>query len=586
MSGSESFNSQILYEVNDKPPHWLAASLGMQTVALILAGITLTPIIALQAVGLVEQYGNWVVFAALMVSGVCTILQARPVWGFGAGYVLFMGTSGAFLAVSIAALKTGGMPLLATLVAVSAIVQLTFARKMSIFRRIVTPTVGGTVVTLIAVTIMPIAFKKLSHLPADYPGHELAAVWTSVLSLAAMLAVSFFSSGKMRLWGPVVGVLVGWIVAHLFGLSDLSRVSDAAWLGLPEAAWPGLDLSFSAEFWWLLPGFVIVTIIGALETFGDGIAIQDVSQREKKPTDYRVVQGAVSADGLGNLLSGLMGTLPNTTYSTSISVVDMTGVAAKRVGVYGGLSLLLLAFCPKLSAFLQCIPQPVVGVYIVMLLVLLFAHGLRLVFSDGMNFDNGIVFGLAFWVGIGFQNRQIFNLEMSTGWHQLMDNGMTAGGITAVVLSWIISLKAARVHKAKFPMHTDSLREIQQFVERRAMGAGWSGRDRMKLGLVTEEAFVLLAERASSEEGPSRDVTVRMQLKGALIDIEFVSAPLGTNVEGLLAELPEESHEEADDFALRLLQHMTEDIRHQEYSNAGFLAVTVKREGTDEVRGI
>ena len=65
--GNQS-ESHILYEVGDKPPHLLAATLGVQTTALILAGITLTPLIALQAAGLVEQHGDWVVFAALIVS--------------------------------------------------------------------------------------------------------------------------------------------------------------------------------------------------------------------------------------------------------------------------------------------------------------------------------------------------------------------------------------------------------------------------------------------------------------------------------------------------------------------------------------
>ena len=582
MTDSKHGNPQILYEVGDKPPHLLSATLGLQTVVLILAGITMTPLIALQAVGLVDQAGDWVVFAALVISGLTTILQARPVAGFGAGHVLFMGTSGAFLAVSIAALEQGGLPLLGTLVAASALFQFVFARNMALFRRIVTPTVGGTVVTLIAVTIMPIAFKKLSHLPQDHAGHPLAAVWTAIISLIAMLAVTFYSSGKMRLWGPVIGILVGSLAAFGFGLTDFSSIGQASWAGLPQASWPGLDLSFEPSFWWLLPGFAIVTIIGALETFGDGIAIQEVSQRTPKPVDYKVVQGAVRADGLGNLLSGLMGTLPNTTYSTSISVVDMTGVAARRVGVYGGAILFLLAFCPKLSALLQCIPQPVVGAYILMLLVLLFAHGIRLVISDGLDFDNGIVFGLSFWLGIGFQNLQIFDAEMSPGFHELLDNGMTAGGMAAVVLSWLVSLKSARSYRAKFDMTPDAFRAAQDFVDRHARGAGWTGRDRNRLALVVEEAFVLLTERAEGQG--ARSVTVRMQPRGQVAEVEIVSAPLGTNVQTLLDELPPASKVDEDDFALRLLRHMTESVRHEEFHNADFLAMTVRREGRDDLR--
>ena len=56
-----------------------------------------------------------------------------------------MGASGAFIAVSIVALKLGGPALLGALVLTSAMVQLFLAFKMSLVRRVITPTVGGTV---------------------------------------------------------------------------------------------------------------------------------------------------------------------------------------------------------------------------------------------------------------------------------------------------------------------------------------------------------------------------------------------------------------------------------------------------------
>ena len=72
-----------------------------------------------------------------------------------------------------------------------------------------------------------------------------------------------------------------------------------------------LDMGLGVEFWALLPAFVVVTLVGAIETIGDGVAIQRVSQRRPRATDFRVVQGALNADGVGNVLSGITGTLPN-----------------------------------------------------------------------------------------------------------------------------------------------------------------------------------------------------------------------------------------------------------------------------------
>ena len=89
-----------------------------------------------------------------------------------------------------------------------------------------------------------------------------------------------------------------------FGLYDIDQVLDARWVGVPIDAWPGFDLTPGAHFWALLPAFVVVTLVGAIETVGDDVAIQRVSQRNQRATDFRVVQGALNADGVGNLLSG------------------------------------------------------------------------------------------------------------------------------------------------------------------------------------------------------------------------------------------------------------------------------------------
>jgi NCS2 family nucleobase:cation symporter-2/xanthine permease XanP len=395
MAGEPEQHSTVRYEVNDRTPHPLSLALGAQTVALILAGIVLTPVIVLRAGG-AELFAPWAIFVALIVSGAMTMLQARPVWRFGAGYILFMGTSGAFISVGVTALLDGGIALLMTLIVASSLIQFPLAANLGLLRRIITPTVGGTAIMLIAVTVMPIAFGLMSNPPAGGDAIGPGAAASAVGTLVAIIGVSIFGGRRGRLWSPLIGLVVGSAVGAAYGLVDSSGIAAAAWIGLPAFAWPGFDLTFGASFWQLLPAFAIVTLVGAIETFGDGIAIQRVSWRKARAVDFRAVQGAVYADGLGNLLSGLGGTLPNTTYSTSVSVVDMTGVAARRIGLYGGLLLLLLAFSPKVAAVLLAVPNAVVGAYIVVLLVLLFMHGVKLATEDGITYENILIVGLGF----------------------------------------------------------------------------------------------------------------------------------------------------------------------------------------------
>ena len=115
-AGGGGPESSVRYQPDERPPEALACGLGLQMAILQIAGIVLTPAIVIRAAGLGEPYLSWAVFAALTVCGFSTILQANRVGRFGAGHVLLMGTSGAFIAISVAALREGGPALLAVLV--------------------------------------------------------------------------------------------------------------------------------------------------------------------------------------------------------------------------------------------------------------------------------------------------------------------------------------------------------------------------------------------------------------------------------------------------------------------------------------
>ncbi len=569
--------AELRYDVDEKPSHVLSAVLGFQIVILILAGIVLVPVIVLKAGGQSAELTTWAVFAALFVSGLTTAIQARPIGPIGAGYVLFMGTSGAFIAVSTMAVTQGGLPLLGTLVVISSLAQFLFSARLSLLRRIITPTVGGTVVMLIAVAVFPICFDMLNRPPANPNASSLAGPATAGVTFLVILVASLLGKGAMRLWAPLGGVVAGCAVAGAFGIIDLTQIRESAWVGLPAASWPGLDLSFGSAFFALLPGFLLVTLVGAIETFGDGIAIQRVSQRKRRPVDFKVVQGAVNADGVGNLLSGLLGTLPNTTYSTSISVVDLTGVAARRVGVYGGLIMMALAFLPKVSAVIQAVPDAVAGSYILILIVLLFAHGLRLVFEDGFSYENGLIVCLAFWLGMAFQGKLVFPEQMPEWMHTILDNGMTSGGLVALALTALVSLKSRARKKLRLDPEMKSVTQLKAFLDELVGGAGWERAARERLQLAAEEAFIYLVEkeRESERETPLPIHLVAQELKGN-VELEFATGPGAENVEQRLSELPglsEASPEE--DVGLRILRQLVKRLRHEQFHDRCYLSLVL-----------
>ncbi len=571
-------NQNIRYEPDDRLSHTLTFGLGLQYAALIIGGIVLTPAIIVRAAGESETYLTWAVFTALAVSGLTTVMQAVRFGRIGAGYPLLMGTSGAFIAVSVTALAEGGPALLATLVIISSLFQFALSEHLALFRRLITPAVAGTVIMLISVTIMPIAFDMLTQVPAGIPA--VAAPASAITTFVATLALIFCATGVLRLWAPMIGVVIGCFVAAGFGLYDVDRVLEASWIGLPDAgSWPGFHIEFDAVFWTLLPAFIFVTLVGAIETIGDAVAIQKVAWRKPRATDFRTVQGAVAADGVGNLLSGLAGTVPNTTYSSSIALAEITGVAARRVGACVGILFMMMAFLPKLISLFLAIPDPVIGAYIMVIMGVLFVLGMQVAIQDGVGYRKAVLVGVSFWVGAGFQNGLLFADYMNDWLRDLLGNGMTAGGLTAMLLTVFINLTGPKRRRIETELDMGALDRIREFLNGFATGKGWSAGALDRLSLVAEETLLILSQLEDDTGTVKKRRLLLVAVEdGDTAELEFIAASDTGNIEDRIALLGKQASEDAveHEISLRLLRHFASSVRHQQYSDADIVTVRVK----------
>ena len=567
--------SSVRFQPDEEPGYAVAIGLALQYCVLTLGPIVLTVAIVVRTAAGSELFLSWAACAALMVSGITTMVQARRVGRLGAGYILLMGTSGAFIAVSVTALAEGGPGMLATLVATSALFQFLLASRLSLLRRLITPTVAGTVIMLIAVTVMPLVLDLVEQVPEG--AAPAAGPVTALVTLGVTLVIVLRAAGVMRIWGPVIGIVAGCVTAGFFQLFSWEQVAAAPWIGLPTAGWPGFDLNFGPVFWALLPAFIFVTLVGAIETIGDSVAVQRVSWRDDRATDFRAVQGAVAADGLGNLLSGLLATVPNTTYSSSVSIVEITGVAARRVGVYVGVGFCALALLPKLVALILSIPDAIIGAYAIVLISILFVLGMRIVVSDGMDYRKAAIVGVSFWVGSGFQSGGLFTSQMNPFFVEMLGNGMTSGGLTALILSAFVELTASRRKRLVTTFSVDALAEIRTFLESFGARVGWSDEATRRIHHASEEALVSLMGDEADESGPTRRLRLSVRSVPGAAELEFLTVAGEGNLEDRLALVGEQPVEIAagHDLSLRLLRHLAASVRHQKYHDADILTVRV-----------
>ena len=574
---SEIVNEHVRYEPDENPPPLIALGAGAQAAMLIVAPVVLSVVIVVRIAEASESYLVWGVFAALVVCGLTTVLQAAR-WGrFGSGHVLIMGTSGAFIAVCVAALKLAGPATLASLVVIASLFQFMLAARLSLLRRIFTPTVTGTVIMLIAATVAPVLYDSLNNVPEGTD--TAAAPLAAGVTLAVVVGMVLRAPPSLRLWSPIAGIAAGCAVGAPFGLYDVGTVVDAAWFGVPFRDWPGLELAPGAEFWALLPAFIVVTLVGAIETIGDGVAIQHISRRRPRATDFRVVQGALNADGMGNLLSGLSATLPNTTYSTSISLAEVTGIGARRVGVIIGVIIFALAFFPKFAALLIAIPGPVAAAYLLVLIALLFVQGMKIVIQDGIDHRKAAVAGLAFWIGVGFQNGWIFSDQLGDGFLGiLLGNGMTSGAIVAVLMMVFLELTGPRRKRLRIDMDEETLPKLGDFLREFAKDARWTDASAERLVLVGEETLhSMTSDDDDPELASGRRLVVTARSVGGGAELEFVSATEEENLEDRLAYMGENPDiSDGRDISFHLLRHLSSSVKHQKYHGVDIVSVNVK----------
>ena len=573
-----SNDSGLRFQADEKPPMPLALILGLQLTALSVSATILITTVVMRAAGQGEAYLAWAVFAAVAIGGASTMLQAFRLGRFGMAHVLMMGSSAAFIAVCIEALAAGGPGMLATLVVVSALFQFLISDRLSLFRRVLTPTVTGTVLMLIPVSVMSPVFKLLEDVP---PGSQVSgAPLSALVTLLIICGLTLKATGALRLWAPVIGIVAGSLVAALFGLYDTVRVAEASWIGLPRVEWPGLDFGFGPVFWALLPGFLMAAMIGAIRTISSAVAIQRVSWRGSRAVDFRAVQGAVAADGLSNLLSGLAGTVPNTSYTTGVSLAQLTGVAARHVGVAAGAVFLALAFLPKALAVVLAIPGPVFAAYLLIMMAILFMVGVQMFLQDGIDYRKSLIVGVAFWLGVAFQSGVVFPEFFSEFAGGLMNNGMTAGGLVAIIMTLFVEMTEPRPSRTEAALDLSDLPGLKKFLGRFASANGWPEEMSHHLGAACEEILLTLLRRNEDDEQSGRRRLVLLAKKaGSGAVLEFIVATgEGVNLEDQVALLGEQTEETVieEEVSLRLLRHLASSVRHQQYHGVEVVTVSVE----------
>lgn len=575
MTGN-SGGENLLYAVDESPPLWMIAILGIQHVLVMYGEVVLFPGIAGRIGNAPEAQIAFATFAAVVVSGFCTLIQVLRFGRIGTGFVVFMGSSTAYLACASQAVELGGFALVGAMAILSAPVEILLSYFLRHLRHIVTPAVGGTVILLIVISFMPLTIRQWmgEHGSAHYG--SVRNLVTGVITLAVILGVNIFGGKTLKVWSPFLALGAGNVAARLLGITDFHRLQETAWLGLPPGHWPGIAVNLGWEHFPIFLAFVVVTILNSVQTIGNCMLAQSLSVRNFKKIDYDRVQGGLYADALGSIAAGFAGTVPNEVYSENVPVLQMTGVASRSVGIFAGLLIVVLAFMPKVSAFIVEMPEPVFAGFLVGLLAMMFHSAIHLIIETGAGSRIGLLVGVSVCVGMIAESKEFFPLLRPVPLAPLLDNGIAAGGGTALILSTIFYLMPKPRLVFQLETAVDQLPLLVEKLNQATATLKLATFELSTLELACEEVFVHVVSHFAEQDAAGRVHFVIVKNEdGVLVEIQ-TGAKVG-DVDGPTRPAHAGWADENDlrELGLYLLRNMVRDIRHVHISGYSYVSFKI-----------
>ena len=389
--------ANLIYGLDDRIPLPICLLLGLQhsfhvTTALIFA------MIVLQGMGASIAQAGFFISMSLLSGGIAVILQALNKKGIGSGYFAPSVCEPAYISASVMAAKIGGLPLVLGMTALSGLFEIVLSRVVHRLRRIFTPEVMGLVVTMVGISVIPVATRNFLGIVGDSTRINPDVLIVSMITLGTMVAITVWSKGKLRLFSVIIGMITGYIVSYLTGLmpaAHLRQILDKPLLALPDLTM----LSWSFDPSLIIP-FLIASLCTSVKTIGNLTTCQKINDADWKRPDMPSLKKGLLADGMSVSISGLLGGMGQSTASSNIGLSVGTGATSRQIAFATGGILIGLAFLPRFAEIFVVMPQPVMGATPLFAVCFIIFTGLQIMMSRMMDPRKIFILGISMIFGL------------------------------------------------------------------------------------------------------------------------------------------------------------------------------------------
>ncbi|WP_018933140.1 nucleobase:cation symporter-2 family protein [Gracilibacillus lacisalsi] len=411
------------------------ASLGLQHVLAMYAGAVIVPLIVGASIGLTNEQLTYLISIDILMCGVASILQVWKNRFTGIGLPVVLGCTFTAVGPIIAIGNNYGITSVYGSILVSGLIVVLIAKFFSKLIKFFPPVVTGSVVTIIGITLIPVAMNDLA-------GGEGSADFGSFTNLAlgfgtiiVILLIFRFGKGFVQAIAILLGILLGTVTAFFMGMVDLSPVAESTWLHLPT------PFHFGTPEFHLTPilTMTLVAIVSLVESTGVYFALGDICDKKLEDKD---LEKGYRAEGVAIIFGGLFNSFPYTTFSQNVGLIQLSGVRTNNVIYTAGVMLILLGLVPKIGALTLVIPNAVLGGAMVAMFGMVIAYGIKMLSNvDFSSQENLLIVACSVGMGLGVTVVPEIFAGLPESLKILTESGIVIGSLTAICLNVIFNFR-------------------------------------------------------------------------------------------------------------------------------------------------
>ncbi|WP_317943691.1 nucleobase:cation symporter-2 family protein [Carnobacterium maltaromaticum] len=413
-----------------------SAALGLQHVLAMYAGAVIVPLLIGGALNFTPEEMTYLVSIDIFMCGVATLLQLTVNKFFGIGLPVVLGCAIQAVSPLILIGSNQGIGAMYGSIIFAGIFIILISGVFSKIKRFFPPVVTGTVITVIGLTLIPVALEKMgggSKTMTDFGSTKFLVL--AFVTIATILIVQIYGIGFMRSIAVLIGLLVGTGLAAFLGMVNLAPVAEATWFHMPQPFYFGRP-TFE---WSSILTMILISLVSMVESTGVYFALGEITDKKIQEDDLK---RGYRAEGLAVLLGGIFNTFPYTGFSQNVGLVQLSGIKNRKPIYFSAGFLILLGLLPKIGAVATIIPDPVLGGAMLVMFGMVATQGIRmLAHVDFTNESNLLVVAMSVGLGLGVTVVPELFAGLPETVQLFTSNGIVVASLTSIILNVLFNKK-------------------------------------------------------------------------------------------------------------------------------------------------